>query len=497
MRLLSITIVALLGLVWCVQIPVKVETPMDGYSYRTLNGMAMYKPKDSPISGPPGEGRSFIQFKNFKVHRTDINDKFEEAAIQLVVIPDFDINSIGVEGSGQSLFCCNPTLLDTKLYSQCKEESQLNKLISTLSSYENSENGNYHLVKFNKGQKEVTVPEWTYSVKESQIHIIAVAVCDIKVGEVTLEGETVWMNPYGHLPAQLYGFLPFYGWMCVIYLAACCIWFLLNVIHRKDLLHVQNCISLVLIICMVEMLAWYFDYLHLNTEGIRQNELFIFGIIVSVSRRTIARMLVVAVSMGYGVVRATFGDQKRKILLLGFTYWVFAICFEALVHYSQVQEVSPTIRMILTPPVAILDGYFWWWIFSSLSGTIADLKRERQLAKLVLFEKFSWCLGLSLSLAFVFACYQLYYVWMKQYLENWRIMWIMEVGFWQILFTIVFFSIMVLWRPSKHSSEYAYSQQIATEDMDDAEMFEDTLGKPDTAEADDNEFEIGDDEDNF
>jgi len=51
---------------------------------------------------------------------------------------------------------------------------------------------------------------------------------------------------------------------------------------------------------------------------------------------------------------------------------------------------------------------------------------------------------------------------------------------------------MVLWRPSRHASKYAYSQQIATDEIDDAEIFGDTLGKPDTAEADDDQFEIGD-----
>lgn len=72
----------------------------------------------------------------------------------------------------------------------------------------------------------------------------------------------------------------------------------------------------------------------------------------------------------------------------------------------------------------------------------------------------------------------------------------MEVGFWQMLFTVIFFCIMILWRPSRHASKYAYSQQIATEDVDDAEMFEDTLGKPDTAEAvDDDQFEIGEEND--
>merc|ERR1719334_76610 len=178
--------------------------------------------------------------------------------------------------------------------------------------------------------------------------------------------------------------------------------------------------------CVIEMLVWYFDYLSLNKTGVRHNVLFISGITTSVSRRTIARMLVVAVSLGYGVVKPNLGDDKKKILIIGGIYWVFAFAFEVLVHYSQTEEVPPFLRTILTPPVAVLDGYIWWWIFSSLHNTVANLKKTRQLAKLVLFEKFTVCLGFSLTVAFGFACFQLYYVWKKLYLQYWNSMWVME-----------------------------------------------------------------------
>jgi len=491
-------IVLLLGVVRGVNFPVQVTNPMESFSYRTLNGMAMYTPEKAPRSGPPGNGRSYIEFKDFQVDRTENQGRLEAASIQIIVLPDQDINSIGLESFGQNLFCCTPSIMKQGEHKECQDDSQVNKLISTLSSYDNSDGGNYKLVTFAEGEKHATMPEWKYTVKESQIHIIAIAVCDANVGQVTISGTTEWMNPYGHLPGQLFGFLPFYGWMCVVYIVASVMWLLLNALYWKELLHVQNCITGVLTMCLIEMLIWYYDYLYLNNNGVRRSEVFAFGMIISVSRRTIARMLVVAVSMGYGVVKPILGDEKKKILILGAVYWVFAFVFEVFIHYSQTQELPPILRTILTPPVAILDGYFWWWIFASLNETVANLKQKRQIAKLILFTKFSWCLGFSLVIAFVFAFFQLYYVWMKMYLERWDLMWLLEVGFWQALFTVVLFCIMMLWKPSRHASKYAYSQQIATEEMDDPELFEETLGKPDTAEAaDDDMFEIGDENEDF
>lgn len=476
----------ILGIVEAVKFSVDIDEPMEGFSYRTLTGMAMFEPSDSPASGSPGNGESYIEFSGFKFDRTDVRNEFEEATVQLIVLPDYDVGSIGVDRLGQNFFCCTPTILQTGAYPQCKDSSQLNKLIAKLDSYDNTDGGNYKAVTFKKGEKHVEPETWKYEVKESQIHIIAVAVCDARVGEITFTGDTVWMNPYGHLPGQLYGFLPFYGYMCIVYLVAAFGWFLLNALYWKDLLHVQNCITGVLAMCLLEMATWYFDYLNLNNNGVRHKAPFILGMMTSVSRRTVARMLVVAVSMGYGVVKPILGDEKKKIILLGAVYWCFAFAFEVLIHYSQTQEVSPILRTILTPPVAILDGYFWWWIFDSLNNTISGLVAKRQNFKLALYKRFSWVLGIALAIAFIFACYQLYYVWMKMYLVNWQIMWVLEVGFWQALFTGVFVAIMLLWRPSEHASRYAYAQELATEDIDDADGFGEDF------EGEEEQFEIGD-----
>lgn len=135
------------------------------------------------------------------------------------------------------------------------------------------------------------------------IHVFAMASCDENLGEVTFEGESVWMNPYGHLPGDVYGYLPFYGWMCLVYLCISVVWFCMNAIYWKELMHVQNCITGVLALLLIEMATWYFHYLHLNEKGVIHHGPFILGLITTVTRRMVSRMLVVAVALGYGVVK--------------------------------------------------------------------------------------------------------------------------------------------------------------------------------------------------
>merc|ERR1712061_337226 len=108
------------------------------------------------------------------------------------------------------------------------------------------------------------------------------------------------------------------------YIFVACVWFSLNAMHWNDLLHVQNCITGVLLMCLIEMATWYFDYLNLNNNGVRHKAPFIIGMMTSVSRRTVARMLVVAVSMGYGIVKPNLEwSVTKRITILGLVYWIF------------------------------------------------------------------------------------------------------------------------------------------------------------------------------
>jgi len=454
------------------EVPEK-KQPMIFASYRSLTGMAMYSPEDAPSSGAPGNGDSTITADlTFKRDRA-AND----ASVQVLVIPDKDMEGVGSWVDSTNYFCCTVDILGKA--EGCKENKHLDKLIITDSlKRKGFTDDSWTTVDFAKGETEARL-EWTHQVKNTGLDIFVVAVCDPYLGSVTFVGETTWMNPYGHLPGELYGFLPFYGWMSIVYVIGAGVWFVLNFMYWKELLSIHNYITLVLAMCMLEMATWYGDYMSLNTAGTRFRLPFVLGMMTSVTRRTVARMLVVAVSMGHGIVKPNLeSGTKKRIVLLGFVYWICAFMFEVFIHYHETNEVSPTLRLILTPPVAILDGIFWWWIFVSLHQTVIELTTQKQSSKLNLYRNFSFTLGFALVIAFLFACYQLYYIWGALYLEQWQYMWVMEVGFWQILYTAVFFIIMFLWRPNKHSKDYAFMQQIP-KDLDDDEEFDTGLG-PDT-----------------
>eukprot|EP01083_Nonionella_stella_P080657 221726_1 len=432
------------------------DAGMKPFSYQTFSGVAMYSAKESPSRSSPGNGQSYIDFDLTVVR--DIVDR--DAFIELIVIPDININDIGIKKNGNLHLCCNIELFGEY---GCDEshvgELIIPKAIRGLYRQKVPLDGgaSYHL----KARANVQV---------TAIHVFALSSCDsnLEVSDseevsITFSGTTRWMNPYGHLPGDVYGYLPFYGWMCILYLVISIVWFLFNAIYWSELLHVQNCITGVLAMCLIEMATWYFHYLHLNNIGIVHHGPFILGLITTCSRRMVSRMLVVAVSLGYGVVKPTLASTtKNKIILLGVVYWIFAFMFESLIHYNQTEKVESWMRVILIPPVAIINGIFWWWTFVSLNKTIEQLKIRRQSAKLQLYKSFTLVLVITLIAAITFAIYEMYYVLKELYFAQWQKLWFMEVGFWQILFSSIFITIMILWRPSEHFKRYAYYNQGTT-----------------------------------
>ena len=78
-----------------------------------------------------------------------------------------------------------------------------------------------------------------FNVKVTGIHVFGLANCNDDLGTITFHGKSIWMNPYGHLPGDVYGYLPFFGYMCIAYLVIAIIWFCLNAIYWQQLLHVQ------------------------------------------------------------------------------------------------------------------------------------------------------------------------------------------------------------------------------------------------------------------
>lgn len=228
--------------------------------------------------------------------------------------------------------------------------------------------------KFDEGEEVATLPLKSIKISRTGMYNLYFIHCDIALNDVIVEGKTVWKNPTGYLPGRMAPLMHFYGFMSLAFVILGVFWFSQYARFWREVLPLQNCITLVITLGMLEMTLWYFDYAEFNESGIRPTGITIWAVSFGTIKRTIARMILLMVAMGYGVVRPTLGGFTSKVILLGTTFFVASEVLELVENVGAISDLSGKARLFLVLPVALLDAFFILWIFTSLSATLNKLQ---------------------------------------------------------------------------------------------------------------------------
>lgn len=75
-----------------------------------------------------------------------------------------------------------------------------------------------------------------------------------------------------------------------------------------------------------------------------------------------------------------------QIIALGTTYFIAVVSLDMISNVGTIDDLTSEARIILTLPVAALDGIFIFWVFTSLSRTLNQVQARRATAKLELYR---------------------------------------------------------------------------------------------------------------
>ncbi len=191
--------------------------------------------------------------------------------------------------------------------------------------------------------------------------------------------------------------------------------------------------------------------------------------LMSVTKRSISRILVLLVSLGYGVVRPSLGDEMNKVLILGGSYFCLALLYQtnALIPGEPTQqklsEPQADMNALIILLIAAVDTTFYIWIFSSLHNIIVSLTVRKQSVKLNLYTKFRAVLIFSLFFSLGWALYSMLIMFGDHVDRNWKSRWTID-ALWEVTYLVIFVAIAVLWAPSKNAQRYTYSSELQSDD---------------------------------
>ncbi|CAG5098339.1 Oidioi.mRNA.OKI2018_I69.XSR.g15579.t1.cds [Oikopleura dioica] len=275
-------------------------------------------------------------------------------------------------------------------------------------------------------------------------------------------------GPKGYLSAAEYPLRNFYLTMCIVYTSFALVWLLFSSLNYTDLLRIQFWIGGVIFVGMIEKAVKFAEYDNVNKTGNSIAGAEKFAEAVSAFKRATARMLVIIVSLGFGVIKPRLGPMLHRIVGVGALFFILA-SIEAFIRVDSAFHDMGNRALIFTEiPLAILDSIICWWIFVNLLSTMKTLRLRRNVIKLKLYRNFANIIIFMVLASVIFILWDINEHRSKSCLKAWDNMWLRD-AFWHILFSIILFSIMILWRPSAMNQRYAYSPLVDGVDSDEEE----------------------------
>merc|ERR1719264_2137758 len=112
-------------------------------------------------------------------------------------------------------------------------------------------------------------------------------------------------------------------------------------------------------------------------------------------------MLVIIVSLGFGIVKPRLGPLLNRVLGTGGLYFVLA-SVEACLRVIHPKNDPSNKTLLAAVSLAVIDASICWWVFSALIATTRTLRLRRNQTKLSLYKHFTNTLAFAVVASIVF-----------------------------------------------------------------------------------------------
>ncbi|XP_029808827.1 transmembrane protein 87A isoform X1 [Suricata suricatta] len=270
-------------------------------------------------------------------------------------------------------------------------------------------------------------------------------------------------GPYEYLTLEEYPLMIFFMVMCIVYVLFGVLWLAWSACYWRDLLRIQFWIGAVIFLGMLEKAVFYAEFQNIRYKGESVQGALILAELLSAVKRSLARTLVIIVSLGYGIVKPRLGVTLHKVVVAGALYLLFS-GMEGVLRVTG--SFSYLLVLIVNLALSAIDACIILWIFISLTQTMKLLKLRRNIVKLSLYRHFTNTLILAVAASIVFIIWTTMKFRIVTCQSDWRELWV-DDAIWRLLFSMILFVIMVLWRPSANNQRFAFSPLSEEEEEDE------------------------------
>ena len=287
-----------------------------------------------------------------------------------------------------------------------------------------------------------------FDIPEEGKYYLLIAACSPDTSNVQLQGQSISMNPYGHLSGRMHNLVGCTRIFMVVYSILCCVWIYRLFQYLKELMSIHVVITVVLLLFTFSTILSYFSLKYVNSNGDHHPFLHPVYLLFYSLARTLLRCLLLLISKGLGVSIASLGSSFWVVLSISACYFVNALLSEYYNSYSFILYENQTLTNPFSMSSIVIDIVFFFYIIKSLFATIDELRDKNQTSKLAIFITLRNILIISIILATVYNTLFTYVI-VEHLLDSmWKLQWMFTDGVWIIVHFIVIGIVMVCFLPS-------------------------------------------------
>ena len=427
-------------------------------------------PKFGPDDAPkwsPGNGKSYIDLSSIQLsYQCETGAKCPDATFEILMFEE-PAAKPWMDYWPDRQFCCTE---DMAAAGDCFKEQVGRLLVPT-----EIPGAFMRSVKIPAGKPISLEQDGTvahHDITKSGVYILFFGNCDAGSFPVKIHGRIESMDPYGWLPADLFGNLPFYGGLSCLYSIVGIVWLVYCAIYSEQLMALQLWITVVLGMGMVETTTLFAHYLSWNDFGRPTIAVTFVALFFGVLKRSMSRVVMLMVAMGYGVVRPTLGEDMNRVLYLGTGYFLLSLVYTIATSLPAgnraADESEYDMLSMVVFVLAGVDTTFYIWILTALNNLLGSLAARKQAAKYILYRNFRSVLIVSLLATCVWVLYGSVVNLNTGHGEdnNWKDHWTVD-ALWEMTYFMIFVAISIMWAPSKNSMRYAYHVELSQLENDD------------------------------
>ena len=145
--------------------------------------------------------------------------------------------------------------------------------------------------------------------------------------------------------------------------------------------------------------------------------------VLSCLKRTVSRMLVIIVALGYGIVKPRLGPLKQKVFGMGILYFGIATT-EALLRINTKNDETNNRVLISRIPLAVIDATIYYWIFTGLVATARTLSLRNNIVKLNVYRHFTNTMIFAIVASLLFMIWSLKSHFFTMCITDWKEFWV-------------------------------------------------------------------------